>query len=207
MGGSAAEEEKRRTGGTWFDRIWNSLFAMKDVTLRYTCTVCVTFRFRGTVVCEPGHTVMFAKSPPVVPRRHGNSIFFSLIRYFDYLQSNRWFSTLHTNSIRLRDHLILADLLACMQGTEPSVNNQCCHQMYPHLPPYRTVTQSVSLSYRRSLPHASRRSSRLSILTPIRPNARREIFECDNTSLQPRVQWLFDDKLKAQKMAIPLGIR
>ena len=31
MGGSSAEEEKRRTGGTQFDRIWNSLFAMKDV--------------------------------------------------------------------------------------------------------------------------------------------------------------------------------
>jgi hypothetical protein len=65
MGSSTAEEEKRRTGRTWFDRIWNPLFAVKDVVFTvyvYMYSMCIQYvlRFGFEVLF-----IMFAKSPPV----------------------------------------------------------------------------------------------------------------------------------------------
>ena len=72
MGSSAAEEEKRRTGRTWFDRIWNPLLAMKlkDVVAFTVYVYVYVLRFgwfRGTVLsllCDPGHTVMLPSLSP-----------------------------------------------------------------------------------------------------------------------------------------------
>jgi hypothetical protein len=61
MGGSAAEEEKRRFGRTWFDRIWNPLFAMKRCRPLYDIRVQYMLRFGFEVLF-----MMFAKSPPVI---------------------------------------------------------------------------------------------------------------------------------------------
>jgi hypothetical protein len=42
MGDTPAEEEERRPGGTWFDGIWNPLFAVKDACPPSTVTQGVT---------------------------------------------------------------------------------------------------------------------------------------------------------------------
>jgi hypothetical protein len=83
MGGSAAEEEEGRTGKKSFDRIWNPVFAMKDVVYVYVSG----FGFEVLVM-------MFAQSPC------GSSPSWELDVFIDYLhlQSDRCFSTLHINS-------------------------------------------------------------------------------------------------------------
>jgi hypothetical protein len=119
LGGSAAEEEKGRTGGTWFDRIWNPLFAVKDVPF----AVCVLYvlRFGFEVLVQVIMSVHVRAQTSVVPRRHGNSMFFidSMLRLFAIQSVLLDFSH---QVIRLQDHILAhLDLLVHVCGEQTSV--------------------------------------------------------------------------------------